>query len=477
MGAWRFLRSGAASGATSGSWAGRIGRWSALERKTCSALEQRLPGHIISRHFQANPGYFHERVEYRDNPSRSPCSLVGEGLGSLKKGDIAGGDQGSAAEHRRARVAIPACNEAARVEKCLAALALQRDECGAPVPRGSFEIIVLANNCSDRTADRVRASAGRIPHPVKLVETTLPDQQANAGYARKHVMDLAAVSLLDRGSRDGVILTTDADSIVSPTWFAANIAALDQGADCIAGYIDGDPEEIIGLGPAFLARGRVEDAYLRLVAEIYARFDPRPHDPWPNHRVSSGASLAVRLSAYLAVGGLPPRPLGEDIGFTQALEDAGLKVRHAMTVSVTTSCRLDGRARGGAADTMLYRYEVPDAPCDDELEPALQTTRRAIYRGLLRRFWAQPSGKVPVPAWGIDADLTAMISKGSTFTEVWAEICQSTPQLRRGAPLRPSDLPRQIAIARMILRSVTLKTAPTDKHRRAELSEPAEQSR
>jgi len=65
-----------------------------------------------------------------------------------------------------------------------------------------------------------------------------------------------------------------------------------NGVDCVAGYIDAIPAEYIGLGGDFLSRGRLEDTYLRYIAEIYARCDPRPHDPWPNHRVSSGASLA-----------------------------------------------------------------------------------------------------------------------------------------------------------------------------------------
>jgi hypothetical protein len=70
---------------------------------------------------------------------------------------------------------------------------------------------------------------------------------------------------------------------------------------------------------------------------------------------------------------------------TEALDRAGFKVRHSMAVSVSTSCRLDGRAQGGAADTMRLRHAAPDSPCDDDLEPALKATRRALYRGILRK--------------------------------------------------------------------------------------------
>jgi hypothetical protein len=289
-------------------------------------------------------------------------------------------------------------------------------------------------------------------------------------------MDIAARNLSERDPLNGVILTTDADTVVSPTWFAANMTALGQGADCVAGYIDGDAQDLVNLGPAFLDRGRLEDAYLRLVAEIYACCDPRVHDPWPNHRVSSGASLAVKLSAYVAIGGLPARPLGEDAAFTQALDDAGFKVRHPMTVSVTTSCRLDGRAKGGAADTMRHRHLVPDAPCDAELEPALHMTRRALYRGRLRRYWdGQGEALASLKNLGFRVDPRGVVNNGETFSDVWQAICESAPQLQRGKPLRPSDLPRQIAIARMVLQ--TIRTRPTSwKTVRVEKRHPAEWS-
>ncbi|MDB5505259.1 MAG: glycosyl transferase, family 2 [Tardiphaga sp.] len=371
--------------------------------------------------------------------------------------------------HRPAIVAIPAHNEGGQIERCLAALAMQRDATGAPISDGDFEVLIFANNCSDATADLARAFAAMVPHPVRVVEESLPPGKLSAGWARKRAMDLAAASLVARGAT-GLILTTDADSCVAPTWFAATMAEFGRGVDCVAGYIDANPLELVSLGRAFLGRGRLEDTYLRLVAEIYARCDQRPHDPWPNHRVSSGASLAVTLAAYTAIGGLPPRLVGEDSALTETLDRAGFKVRHAMDVSVSTSCRFDGRARGGAADTMRLRHAVPDAPCDDDLEPALQATRRAIYRGRLRRFLNDASWSPSFPCgWRMPAAVTRDPVLGETFEDAWQRMCSKTPILQRGQPLRPSDLPRQIAMAKMILRRLRLpvreqKIVPTDIH-------------
>lgn len=367
----------------------------------------------------------------------------------------------------RAIVAIPAYNEATQIERCLAALAMQRDEAGAPVPEGAFEIVVLANNCSDATADVVRTFAAMVPHPISVVEERLPPDKHSAGLARKRAMDVAAALLVARGAT-GIILTTDADSSVGPTWFAATMREFVKGVDCVAGYIDANPLELVSLGRAFLGRGRLEDTYLRLIAEIDARCDPRPHDPWPNHRVSSGASLAVTLAAYTAIGGLPPRSVGEDSALTETLDRAGFKVRHSMDVSVSTSCRFDGRAQGGAADTMRLRHAMPDAPCDEDLEPALPATRRAIYRGWLRKLVSGMTLPGDLPrSWQVAEALIRDVVPGVGFEDIWRHVCEATPILQRGQPLRPSDLPRQIALAKIILQQLrlplrTTRSAPAD---------------
>ena len=36
---------------------------------------------------------------------------------------------------------------------------------------------------------------------------------------------------------------------------------------------------------------------------------------------------------------------------------------------------------------MRHRHAVPDAPCDEDIEPALQATRRALCKGFLRERW------------------------------------------------------------------------------------------
>ncbi|MDX3969131.1 MAG: glycosyltransferase [Bradyrhizobium sp.] len=150
-------------------------------------------------------------------------------------------------------VAIPARNEVGRIECCLSALAVQRTHSGMPIARGEFEVLLLANNCTDATADVARGLAPQLPFSLTVIEKNLPAENATAGGARRAAMNEAAHRLAVRRAA-GIILTTDADSAVIPTWFAANMRHLAEGADCVAGYIDAEPTEMVALGSAFLRR-------------------------------------------------------------------------------------------------------------------------------------------------------------------------------------------------------------------------------
>ena len=367
-------------------------------------------------------------------------------------------------------VAIPAHNEAERIGACLASLAVQRDLAGKPVASGSFEVLVFANNCSDDTAKVARSYAQTVPYRLHVIEDRLPPQSAHAGGARKVAMD-RAVDLLMTGRRhDGVILTTDADSRAQPLWISSNLAALADGVDAVAGYIDADAAENVALGAGFLRRGRLEDAFLSHVAELYTLLDPRPHDPWPNHRVHSGASFAVTLEAYQAIGGLPCRALGEDAALAHALESAGFLVRHSMMACVVTSCRFDSRAPGGAGDTMRLRHAELDAACDDDLEPVERLFRRARVKGLMRRL--HHVGRLAdTEAWrhrlGFDRHKALAVVRERAdlpFAHLWDCIEAKSPTLRRGRPLRPSDLLRETQKAERLLKRLRRlsSSAPAD---------------
>ena len=250
-------------------------------------------------------------------------------------------------------VAIPVKDEEERLPACLRALALQLDRLGRPIPPTLIRVVVFANNCTDRSASLARKLGGGLPLDVRVVEARLPPAAAHAGNARRAAMDIAEAWLVEGGERDGVILTTDADSQVAPNWIAENLAAFEAGAEAVLGRIDLDGEGKF-LPDALHRRGELEDTYERLLTELSWLLDPLEHNPWPHHATISGASLGITRAAYCRVGRLPRVPLGEDKALIALLSRQDARIRYCPTVHVITSGRTNGRAPGGVADTLRY---------------------------------------------------------------------------------------------------------------------------
>ncbi|MDP4021864.1 glycosyltransferase [Methylobacterium sp. NEAU 140] len=336
-------------------------------------------------------------------------------------------------------IAVPVRNEAERIAACLRAIGAQ-----AGLPPGALGVVLFLNNCTDGTDRIVADLAPTLPVPVRVSVEDFSG--AHAGWARRRAMDAAAAWL---GEGNGAILSTDADSRVPPDWVARNRAALAAGADAVAGRVELDEAEGRLLPDALHARGRLEDTYDALITEAEARIDPDPHDPWPCHRTTIGATLAVTRAAYLQVGGMPEIPLGEDGAFIARLIAHGLRVRHAPDVCVTISARLTGRAPGGVADTIRSRCEEPDALCDARMELFHRCVRRYLWRARFRRLhgagvlqrdlaWAR---RLAIPE--AEARRIAALPLGHAISE--AE--RASPRLAY-RPIGPRQLPGQIRVAR-----------------------------
>src|SRR5271170_2317028 len=301
-------------------------------------------------------------------------------------------------------VAIPARDEATHIEQCLKALARQITLKGTSLPDDAFGVLLLLNNCRDHTAAVARSIRPHLPFPLTIQECELSSRSAHAGGARRLAMDAAAAWLLEGGSPQGYLLTTDADTCVSSDWVARHHAAFAQGGDAVAGFVIDDPAEYRRLPARLRWRGRLEGRYTWLLTELESILDPDPYDPWPRHAMAAGASLGVRLPWYIKVGGLPLQPLGEDRAFVQRLRANGARVRHCVQMRVVTSCRLEGTAAGGMADTMRQRIADPEAYCDPSLQPVLVVVDRFSSRATLRH-WHRRSYRAGLLSWASRLDL------------------------------------------------------------------------
>ncbi len=319
-------------------------------------------------------------------------------------------------------VAVPVRDEEERIGLCLDSLARQEG-----VDFADMAVVLLVNNTTDGTAGQVRALAPHAPYVTWMHRVDLPPGQANAGWARRLAMD-AALAL---AAPNGLLLTTDADTLVNDDWAASNRREVAAGADAVAGYVMADPMELMQLDPAVLDRGRLEWQYQQLAAELVARVDREAHDPWPRHNQNCGASAAITVAAYKAIGGLPPKPVGEDRALFEEVRRQDGRVRHSLEVQVVTSARTDGRACGGLADEIRLRTD-PDHPCDEALEVATSTLRRALWRCEMREAWT--AARLDPERWARRLRVPELEFRHALqrphFGQVWAELESKSPRLK-----------------------------------------------
>jgi hypothetical protein len=357
-------------------------------------------------------------------------------------------------------IAIPVKDEEERLPACLRALAHQIDRSGRVVLPGVVRVALFANNCTDWSASLARKLGASWRLDIRVVEASLPPAAAHAGNARRAAMDLAEAWLVEGDEKDGVILTTDADSQVAPSWIAENMAAFEAGAEAVLGRIDLDEDGSL-LPAALHRRGELEDTYERLLTELSWLLDPLEHNPWPHHATISGASLGITHAAYCRVGRLPRVPLGEDKALIGLLSREDARIRYCPAIHVITSARIAGRAPGGVADTLAIRSREPEALCDDALEPFLTAFARALWRGRLRRLHGvghlARDHDWPT-ALGLSACDVNDVIKESPFGAAWTIVEDRSPLFARRL-LRPADLPEQIALARHSLSLLCAKAS------------------
>jgi glycosyltransferase involved in cell wall biosynthesis len=216
---------------------------------------------------------------------------------------------------RAVAVVIPARDEEALVARCLASV-----EVAAARARALgvlVRVILVADDCRDRTAAVARAAG------VRVIESAA----GRVGAARARGVDAALAGWA--GADDELwIACTDADSEVPPTWITSQIELADAGTDVVVGTVR---PQLDDLSPAQVAAWRATRV------------------PGVANGHVHGANLGVRADAYLRAGGFPAVEEHEDVDLVARLRALDVTITASAAGEVLTSGRRDGRTPGGYA--------------------------------------------------------------------------------------------------------------------------------
>jgi len=215
---------------------------------------------------------------------------------------------------RRIAVVIPARNEQQLIARCLESVAVAAASSRALPRRTPIDVVVVADSCTDDTAEIARGFAG-----VTVIETAV----ASVGAARRIGVAAALAASADRGDRVW-IANTDADSVVPAHWLRCQARLARRGAELMLGTVT--PE--------------------------FADLNAEQQDAWRARRTIGevhGANLGIRADRYLAVGGYAPLAEHEDVDLVARCVAAGVRPVATDACDVTTSGRQVGRTPGGYA--------------------------------------------------------------------------------------------------------------------------------
>jgi glycosyltransferase involved in cell wall biosynthesis len=231
-------------------------------------------------------------------------------------------------------VIIPARNEEASLQACLASLLAQQNV--------AFEIIVVDDHSTDRTREIAASFSG---NRIRTIEAgPLP-----SGWIGKNNA-VAAGAKIARGQW---LLFTDADTIHLPGSLARSIAEANRHHAAMLSY---SPEQIVD---SFW-----EKAVMPVIfAELAATFRPsQVSDPNSPAAAANGQYILITREAYDAVGGHAAiaNSLLEDVALARAVKKSGRKIFFRFAAAVRTRMyRNFSQLREGWTKNLVLLFPSP----------------------------------------------------------------------------------------------------------------------
>ena len=198
-------------------------------------------------------------------------------------------------------VVVAARNEESFIGECLESLVRQT------YPANRFEIIVVDDDSEDGTREVVEGFRNRNAQ----VRVLTPGPEDEGLKAKKRPMNAGI-----RGSRGEVVMTTDADCRVLPTWVASTAACFGPGVVGVIGF-----SQVNRSNHHTLIQKLQGVDFLALMSAAAGAANMGV--PW----AGSGQNLAYRRSLFEASGGfrdIGQRPSGDDVLLLQLFRRTGL---------------------------------------------------------------------------------------------------------------------------------------------------------
>ena len=343
-------------------------------------------------------------------------------------------------------VCVPARDEAERLVATLNSVAASLDAVSE-----AAAIVVAVNNSTDATFGLARRWGEQHGRAMLVCDVRFADAIADAGHARRLALDAGAL-LAEPGA---VLLSTDADTRVEPSWAPRMTGAVRAGADLVVGRIDTDEVEFAALPQAVQEAEAAERQLLARQDAMWSRLVPDALQAMGLR--AGGANLAVSNDAYARIGGAPTPAFGEDRALVAAMlrHDRPVAVERSRTIR--TSCRLEARASYGLSGMLKSRLGEPDPLCDEVLLPAHVFALRALaWRHLreARRTWRVREMIAGVEALGaaLSVPPVSLFPTARTHGRDWERLLA---RLEPPSRLRVSDVPGEVRWADAILERTT----------------------
>lgn len=215
-------------------------------------------------------------------------------------------------------VVIAARNEAENIRRCLVSAASQT------YPAGRYEIILVDDQSDDDTALIAREMAETHPHISTFSLTYIPE-----GFSPKKYALQEGISR----SRGDIIITTDADCVVPPTWIEGMVRHFTDDVGMVAGVSVIEPTQ----ARLSLLHGIQTIDFLSLLSAAAGSI------AMGKALAVTGQNLSYRRVAYDAVGGfsqIKHRVSGDDVLLLQLIRnqtDWKIGFAHPETTKVQTS--------------------------------------------------------------------------------------------------------------------------------------------